>query len=244
MSTNNAIRTAVRNALYFGALTTAAGYAPLAGAQGADEAIEEIVVTGTRIQRQDYQSASPIVSLSAETFEQTGIVNAEELINTLPQIVPSFSAGNNNPGNGQAWINLRGLGSVRNLVLIDGKRPTPSNEDAIVDINTIPVAMLERVRAEPRSGLRARRGSAVDASGPRSDEAGGPEPAGQRHQVRAAGIVDPHPHRGVRQGAPPGRRQSFGGPGRGRPGADFPAFRAARRVVRTVPRRCQFQLYE
>jgi outer membrane receptor protein involved in Fe transport len=146
MKSSNAIRSAVRQALYVGAITTATSYAPLASAQeSADEVLEEITVTGTRIQRQDFQSASPIVSLSSEAFEQTGIVNAEELVNQLPQIVPSFSSGNNNPGNGQSWINLRGLGSSRNLVLIDGKRPAPSNEFAIVDINTIPTAMIERV---------------------------------------------------------------------------------------------------
>jgi outer membrane receptor protein involved in Fe transport len=106
---------------------------------------EEIVVTGTRIVRQDYQAASPVISLDAETFAQTGTINAEQLVNTLPQVVPSFSAGNNNPGNGQSWINLRGLGAGRNLVLIDGKRVVPSNEDGIVDINTIPTGMIERV---------------------------------------------------------------------------------------------------
>jgi outer membrane receptor protein involved in Fe transport len=120
----------------------------LASAQqsGADnETLEEIITTGTRIQRNDFEGVSPIVSLGAEAFSNGGIINAEELVNTLPQVVPSFSSGNNNPGNGQSWINLRGLGSARNLVLVDGIRPTPANEDGIVDINTIPVAMIERV---------------------------------------------------------------------------------------------------
>ena len=145
MKTNHAIRSAIRQALCVGAVTTAAGYAPMAVAQDAAEQLDEITVTGSRIQRQDFQSASPVVSLDAETFKQAGTINAEELVNTLPQVVPSFSSGNNNPGNGQSWINLRGLGSERNLVLIDGKRPMPANENAIVDINTIPVAMIERV---------------------------------------------------------------------------------------------------
>lgn len=146
MKSSSAIRTAVRHALYVGALTTASGYAPLASAQDSDDAVlEEITVTGSRIQRQDFEGLSPIVSLSADSFSNGGIINAEELVNTLPQVVPSFSSGNNNPGNGQSWINLRGLGSARNLVLVDGKRPTPANESGIVDINTIPVAMIERV---------------------------------------------------------------------------------------------------
>ncbi len=146
MNSSKAIRAAVRQALYVGTLSTVTAYSPLVSAQVSDdEVIEEIITTGTRIARQDFVSASPIVSLNADAFEQTGTINAEELINKLPQVVPSFSAGNNNPGNGQSWINLRGLGSARNLVLIDGKRMTPSNEDGIVDINTIPTAMIERV---------------------------------------------------------------------------------------------------
>lgn len=113
----------------------------------AQEELSEITVTGSRIIRQDYEATSPIVTISAETFEQQGVVNAEQLVNTLPQVVPSFSSGNNNPGGGQAWIDLRGLGSVRTLVLVDGKRMTPA--DALaggrVDINTIPTGLIERV---------------------------------------------------------------------------------------------------
>ena len=144
MNRKHALRKAVRLALQSGALASAGIAGSLYG-QEAGPVAEEIVVTGTRILRQDYTAASPVVSLNAEQFSITGTINAEELINTLPQVVPSYSAGNNNPGNGQSWINLRGLGSVRNLVLVNGKRMVPSNEDGIVDINTIPTAMIERV---------------------------------------------------------------------------------------------------
>ena len=95
--------------------------------------------------RQDYQSASPIVSLTGEDFSASGIVNAEELLNRLPQIAPNFSSGNNNPGTGQSYLDLRGLGPERTLILVDGKRMMPSEEDGKVDINTIPTAMVERV---------------------------------------------------------------------------------------------------
>ncbi|HMB73967.1 MAG TPA: TonB-dependent receptor plug domain-containing protein, partial [Gammaproteobacteria bacterium] len=144
MNRKQNLRNAVRIALQSGALVSVGIAGNLYG-QEAGLVTEEIVVTGTRILRQDYTAASPVVSLSAEQFNITGTINAEELINTLPQVVPSYSAGNNNPGNGQSWINLRGLGSVRNLVLVNGKRMVPSNEDGIVDINTIPTAMIERV---------------------------------------------------------------------------------------------------
>lgn len=140
--TNRNVARAVRVVLVTAGALSAGLYGATSTAQ---EALEEIVVTGSRIVRQDYEAASPVVSLSSEAFKQTGVVNAEQLVNTLPQVVPSFSTGNNNPGNGQAWINLRGLGSVRNLVLIDGKRAIPSNSSAIVDINTIPTQMIERV---------------------------------------------------------------------------------------------------
>ncbi len=139
---NRNVAHAVRVAL----ITAGAASAGLYGAtSAAQEQLEEIVVTGSRIVRPDFVAASPVVSLTAETFKQSGVVNAEQLVNTLPQVVPSFSSGNNNPGGGQSYINLRGLGSVRNLVLMDGKRLVPGNESALVDINTIPTSMIERI---------------------------------------------------------------------------------------------------
>jgi len=73
MNSKFLIRNAVRRALCVGALATVAGYLPTAAAQEAeDEALEEITVTGTRIVRQDYQSASPISTVDAELLNQTG----------------------------------------------------------------------------------------------------------------------------------------------------------------------------
>jgi outer membrane receptor protein involved in Fe transport len=139
---NHNIASAVRLALLTAAAAGAATYGASAAAQ---EQLQEITVTGSRIIRQDYEAASPVVSLSAEVFRQTGVINAERLVNTLPQVAPSFSTGNNNPGSGQAYINLRGLGEERNLVLVDGKRMVPGSEDALIDINTIPTSMIERI---------------------------------------------------------------------------------------------------
>ncbi len=158
MSTNHSLRSAVqlalastygkaspvRRILGIGALASAVGYVPLVQAQQ-EGPPEELIVTGSRIIRQDYQSASPVVSLTNEDFLNTGTVNAEELINRLPQIAPHFSSGNNNPGTGQSYLDLRGLGPERTLILIDGKRLMPSEEDGKVDINTVPTAMVERV---------------------------------------------------------------------------------------------------
>ncbi len=84
MSRNSAVRTAVQRALYVGAFAAAAGYTPAALGQGADE-LEEIVVTGTRIVRQDYSSASPISTVDAEQFTNTGSPTIEGVLQALPQ---------------------------------------------------------------------------------------------------------------------------------------------------------------
>lgn len=147
MSSNNAIRKAVRYALCAGAFATAAGQAPLAIAQDAgDDEIEEIIVTGSRIVRRDFQSASPIATVDAELFEQTGAVTVESVLNTLPQFVPAVTSSSNNPGNlGQANVSLRGLGTERTLILIDGRRVAPSNASGVVDLNIIPASLIQNV---------------------------------------------------------------------------------------------------
>jgi len=145
MSNNNAIRSAVRHALCVGTLATAVGYAPQTLAQ-ADDTVEEITVTGSRIRRQDYNSASPISTVDAEMFNNTGAPTIETVLNTLPPFVPSITSTSNNPSNGgQANVALRGLESKRTLVLMDGRRITPSNPTGVVDLNLIPASIIQSV---------------------------------------------------------------------------------------------------
>jgi outer membrane cobalamin receptor len=147
MKPDNAIRSAVRHALCVGAFATAAGYTPLAAAQDADgDVLEEITVTGSRIIRQDYQSASPISTVDAELFERTGAPTIETVLNTLPQFVPAITSTSNNPDNaGQANVALRGLDTTRTLVLMDGRRIVPSNDTGVVDLNLIPASIIQNV---------------------------------------------------------------------------------------------------
>lgn len=115
-------------------------------APGASAQVGEVVVTGSRIARRDYVASSPIVSVGPKALEATGSVNVETLINQLPAFTASVSSTSNNPSNGgQANIDLRGLGSNRTLVLLDGRRVTPSNADGTVDINTIPAALIDNI---------------------------------------------------------------------------------------------------
>ncbi len=118
---------------------------PGAFAQNEPQLVEEVVVTGSRIARADFTSNSPVASVGAEQFQLTGTINTENLMNTLPQAVPGFDSSSNNPGNGLATVNLRGLGAFRTLVMMDGIRVTPSSDAGVVDLNNIPAAMIERV---------------------------------------------------------------------------------------------------
>jgi len=147
MSSNSAIRSAVQKALCVGAIASVAGYAPYAIAQdAAGDVIEEITVTGTRIAKQDYSSASPISTIDAQLFNDTGAPTIETVLNTMPQFVPALTSTSNNPSNGgQANVSLRGIGTKRTLVLLDGRRVVPSNPTGVVDLNLIPASVIQNV---------------------------------------------------------------------------------------------------
>jgi len=144
MNRNCLIRQAVRFAIAAAAATTALPV--FAQEAKPDPNLEEITVTGTRIVKKDYEATSPVVTVSEDTFKLSGEPQIETVLNTLPQLVPSITTTSNNPSNGgQANVDLRGLGTVRTLVLVDGARVTPSNVNGVVDLNTIPAAMIESV---------------------------------------------------------------------------------------------------
>ncbi|MFN7056926.1 TonB-dependent receptor domain-containing protein [Hyphomonas sp.] len=145
--------------LFAGAMLAVGG--PMAAAQEVDETPVEtvsstdvegearqqrITVTGSRLVRRDEVAESPIVTVGQDAFTTSGLTTVEQYLNTLPQITPSLSSQSNNPSsNGRAVLDLRGLGSGRNLVLVDGRRGMPSFAGGTVDINTIPAALIERV---------------------------------------------------------------------------------------------------
>jgi iron complex outermembrane receptor protein len=110
-----------------------------------DTMLEEIVVTGSRIKRSDFTSNAPVATIGSEQFDITGTINTESLLNTMPQMVPGFDRTSNNPGNGTATVDLRGLGTNRTLVLINGTRANPTTQSGSVDINNIPTALIDRV---------------------------------------------------------------------------------------------------
>lgn len=106
---------------------------------------ELIVVTGSRIAQRNIETAAPIAVVDDAEFKLTGTVNVENVINALPQVVPGFTSNSNNPGNGTATLNLRGLGSNRTMVLVNGRRWMFSDTAQLVDLNTIPSFLIDSV---------------------------------------------------------------------------------------------------
>jgi len=125
--------------------TPALGQDPATGRAAPGAVLEEVLVTGSRIKRQDYTSISPLVTLDAEQITLSGVTAVEDLLNDTPQLVPYFDRSANNPGAGAAFLNLRGLGPNRTLVTFNGRRLTPADEFGAVDINVIPSQLIERI---------------------------------------------------------------------------------------------------
>ncbi|KQM28702.1 MULTISPECIES: TonB-dependent receptor plug domain-containing protein [unclassified Sphingomonas] len=113
---------------------------------------EEIVVTGTRIRRTDFESPSPIIALGAATIQQSGTTNLTDFLTGFPALQGSSTSADNSGsragigGTGLNLLNLRNLGTERTLVLVDGRRHVASVPGSqAIDINSIPNDLVERV---------------------------------------------------------------------------------------------------
>lgn len=115
-------------------------------ADGADNASGEVVVTGSRIRRDGYDQPTPVTVATTETLLKGAPTDLATGLNQLPQFASSRSrtsccgAGTN--GN---FLNLRGLGASRTLVLLDGDRVSPTTETGLVDVNLFPEMLVQRV---------------------------------------------------------------------------------------------------
>lgn len=112
---------------------------------------DAIVVTGSRIRRPNLESTVPITSIGGESLFQQGDTNIGDTLNELPQLRSTFAQQNPGLGIGIAGLNLldlRGLGTQRTLVLVNGRRHVPAdilNNAVSPDVNTIPNDLIERV---------------------------------------------------------------------------------------------------
>ena len=150
MSRSTSLKYAVRHALLIGAGVAGAGFGSV---HAADDAIQEIIVTGSRISVPNLQSISPVTAIGAEDIAATGKIRVEDILNQLPQAFAAQGSTLSNGATGTATVDLRGLGAKRTLVLINGRRLMPGNPDnspnnpssGAADLNQIPKQLIERV---------------------------------------------------------------------------------------------------
>jgi outer membrane receptor protein involved in Fe transport len=121
----------------------------LAAEAAPDGAVGEIVVTGTRLSSQNFQQPTPVQAVTADALQNTAPTTLAEGLRKIPALAQtSDGAAQGQSGNGTgaiAAINLRGLGSSRSLVLIDGQRVTPTTNAGIVDLQLFPQNLIKRV---------------------------------------------------------------------------------------------------
>ena len=155
---------------YIGALFAASTLAlgtlasPVANAQqdtSADEALEEVIVTGSRIRRNPLDEGSPVLQISKEDINRSGLTSIGDYLQRLSSSGGALNTRFNSSGNfgfppdgggigaGAAQMDLRFLGAKRTLILVDGVRwvngSSASGVSSATDLNTIPVGIIDRI---------------------------------------------------------------------------------------------------
>ncbi|TKB58581.1 TonB-dependent receptor [Ferrimonas aestuarii] len=146
MTFKTAVSKAVTSSLLAAAGATVVTSMPAIAEEG--ESVERIEVTGSRIKRSDMEGSSPVTIIDASSIAATGATTIDSVLQTLTSAGGAMTnPGINNGSGGNTRVNLRGLGSQRTLVLVNGRRMIASGTGAAstVDLNTIPVSMVERV---------------------------------------------------------------------------------------------------
>jgi outer membrane cobalamin receptor len=126
------------------ALTVAVATAsPVVSAQ---DALEEVIVTGSRIPVDANSISSvPVQSVTEEDIRNSGEINIADIVADIPALVSSLTAENSTTGSNS--LNLRGLGSDRSLTLVNGRRHVSGFRGSqAVDVGTIPRALVKSVQ--------------------------------------------------------------------------------------------------
>jgi outer membrane receptor protein involved in Fe transport len=127
-------------------INVAAGSAATLQVQMQSAVREEVTVTGTLIPRPTLEAMSPVTTMDVEAITYAGNTRLEDMLTTLPQIFSAQNSTVSNGSSGTATINLRNMGSVRTLVLIDGQRMPAGDAIAVApDLNFIPAGLVKRV---------------------------------------------------------------------------------------------------
>src|SRR6476469_4224094 len=106
---------------------------------------QEIVITGTLIRNPNLVASAPVTVLGHDEIALRQTNTAEDILRTIPGAAPSIGSQVNNGNGGSSYANLRSLGTNRNIVLLDGVRVVPVDLSGRVDLNIIPLALVDRV---------------------------------------------------------------------------------------------------
>src|SRR5579863_8729564 len=131
------------------ALMCAASVVALAaGAQAQSENVEQVTVTGSRVISDITLSPTPLTVVTADQLAATTPTDIPDALNKLPDFIGGNTArtqNNASTNNGGNTLNLRNLGAQRTLVLLDGQRIAPSNQNGTVNVDTLPEMLVSRV---------------------------------------------------------------------------------------------------
>jgi len=140
-------KSSLKTALLLGAATASA--MSLTTMAKAQEQVETVVVTGSRIPQVGLYSSSPVTAVSQQEIKYEGTTNVETLLNNLPGVFADFTETASNGATGQATVDLRGLGAQRTLVLVDGTRLMPSDPaNPVADLNQVPAQLVDHVEVQ------------------------------------------------------------------------------------------------
>jgi iron complex outermembrane recepter protein len=146
MKINKHIGRLMRSTMLAGFAATVA--APAFAQDEGDAANDDvIIVTGSRLtSNPNLAAANPVLSVTSEEIDLRGAVRIEDLVNILPQVFANQTGEVSNGASGTSTLNLRGLGSSRTLVLIDGRRlPYGSSITSSANLDLVPSQLVERV---------------------------------------------------------------------------------------------------
>ncbi|HKD23792.1 MAG TPA: TonB-dependent receptor [Rhizomicrobium sp.] len=136
----------LRSVLLLGAASVAAiSLSSTASAQQAANQ-ETVVVTGSRIPQQGLYAPSPVTAVGQQEMKFEGTTGVDKLLNNLPSVFADQTSGVSNGATGTATVNLRGLGSIRTLVLVNGTRLMPGDPIVpVADLNQVPSSLVDHV---------------------------------------------------------------------------------------------------
>lgn len=152
MSYKNRMASAIAAALMISAWSAGAQHvaqgANTGSEAGSPKQLEAITVTGSRIRSADVETAQPVYTITHEEIQKQGFVNVGDILSHISAVgAPAYSKSavlTSNTYAGGSYIELRGLGFARTLVLVDGRR-WGTNTDGYTDLDTIPSSIIERV---------------------------------------------------------------------------------------------------